>query len=270
VTTTSLTPASAWPDLVAVAVLGTDRRDPPPPLAGPVAEVILESSTARDVASAFVVQVGAQVVIERAAAAPSAAVALLVPADVDQRPPCSLRAASLLQRIVADWPILEPEWIALAESGGWRLSPELVPMLLRRHRARPDRRAAVCALAGPVADWLVGHLPELGPSSRRSGVTPPVDLPSDLQALLGRSPGEIAVAIGQGLQMGRYTVASGAVVVHLLARLPLEVLADLVVELEALDPHLPGRGLVHHLVDLAEVRLAVAHELAPLHHEETP
>lgn len=259
-TDTSL--ARSWDDLVAVALVGTDRRDPPAPPSGPIAEFALEAPS-RDAAGSLVQQVAAITVVQRAAGRARPPATPLAAAPVDPRPMCTPDAAALLERIVVEWPMLESDWLHVARVGGWRLSPDLVPMLLRRHRADPDTRALVVELAGPVADWLVDHVDGLAPTARRGPSRPAVALPPELAAVVDAPVAEVVAVIADGLRRQRYTMASRAVVVHLVARLPIDTLAPLATALDALDPDLPGRGLVHHLIDLVEVRLAVSERLHP-------
>lgn len=255
---------AAWDDLLAASLLGTDRREPPAAPPGPLAEMMLEAPPT-DAARALVQQVAALTVLDRAAGRALPAPPLLITPEIDTRPMCSPGAAAVMHRILVEWPMLEHEWLALAEAAGWRLSPDLVPLLLARHRADPDLRARTCHLAGPVADWLTEHISVLSPSSRRRRPAEPVVLPPELRAVETGSSDEILAVITDGLRRLRYTMASRAVVVHFVARIPVDRLAPLAAGLEGLerlDPALPGMGLVHHLLDLVETRLTMVRELA--------
>ena len=255
--------APYWAELVAAALLGTDRRDPPPAPGGPLAELELEQP-ARHPARALVCQVAATTVLRRAASRPLPAPRLVTRAPDDPRPPCSPAAADLLRRVVAEWPVLEGEWLTLAREGGWRLSADLVPLLLVRHRARPDRRAEVEALAGPVAPWLVDLLPTLAAAGRAAGAADhPVVLPGELEAVVAADAGRVVGVVADGLRRQRYTPPSRGVLVHLVARLRPDVLDDVRRRLEALDPQMAGIGLAYHLADLAATRWAIHRALAP-------
>lgn len=264
-TDSSIAPSGAtagpvgWTDLVTVAVLGTDRRDPPPAPPGPLAELALEAPPA-DPAAALVQMVAAATALDRAAAPVAPALPLLVPAEDDPRPLCSPRAARLLRRAITDWPVLEREWFDLADSAQRRLSPDLVPLLLWRHRARPDMRARVCVAAGPVADWLVDQVPSLAPARSRASSPPAVAMPAELARVAQGSAAEIAAVVVDGIRRQRYTTASGSVVVHLLAHVPADHLPHLARALDDLDPDLPGRGLVLGLLDLVDLRRAIVAE----------
>jgi hypothetical protein len=267
-------PGLVWSDLVAAALIGTDRREPPAPAVGALATLALEAPPA-DAAAALAQQVAALTVLGRASASPPRPPALLIPVDDDPRPMCSPAAAHLAHRIVAEWPMLEREWLESASLGGWRLSPDLVPVLLRRHRSNPQMRALVCELSGPLADWLTDHLPALAPATRRTTTARvPIALPPELAAAAIADVEAMLAVLTDGLRRQRYSMASRAVVVELVVRMPIDHLPQLAEGLDALDPHLPGRGLVHHLLDLVETRLAIARELSPdtqlLQPEETP
>jgi hypothetical protein len=252
-----------WAELVSVALLGTDRRDPPAPPPGPLAELALEHP-APDAAGALVQQVATLTALRRAAARPTPAPPLLVrPAD-DPRPCCPPAAADLLRRVIADWPALETEWFALAAAGGWRLAPDLVPVLLARHRARPETRSMVEQLAGPVAAWLADLLPGLAAAPRRSSAADTaVVLPGELEQVVDSDASTVVAVVADGLRRQRYTSPSRAVLVHLVARVRPSELDGIRNRLEHLDPQMTGIGVAYHLADLAATRLAMHRHLTP-------
>jgi hypothetical protein len=252
-----------WAELVSVALLGTDRRDPPDPPVGPLAELALEHPAA-DSAGAVVQQVAALTALRRGAARPVPSPPLLVAAAPDPRPCCPPAAADLLRRALADWPVLESEWLALASSHGWRLSPDLVPILLARHRARPETRQVVDRLAGPIGAWLADLLPGFAPSPRRSSATDAaVALPGELERIVDADASTVVAVVADGLRRQRYTSPSRAVLVHLVARVRPSELDGIRNRLEHLDPQMAGIGLAYHLADLAATRLAIHRHLTP-------
>jgi hypothetical protein len=252
-----------WAELVSVALLGTDRRDPPDPPAGPLAELALEHPGV-DAAGALVQQVAALTVLRRAAALPAPPPPLLVRPTDDPRPCNPPAAADLLRRVIADWPALEAEWLALAAAGGWRLSPDLVPLLLARHRARPETRPAVEHLAGPVAAWLADLVPGLAAAPRRSSAAGTVvELPGELEQVVDADASAVVAVVADGLRRQRYTSPSRSVLVHLVARVRPSELDGIRHRLEHLDPQMAGIGLAYHLADLAATRLAIHRHLTP-------
>lgn len=157
-----------WHALVAVAALGTDRREPPEPPIGLLADLAADDRRA-DAAGRVLQQAAASTVVRRAGSTPlvvDASTALAPPAS-DAREVTSPTATALWRAVCADWPVLEDEWLATVLSSGHRLSPELVVPLLVRHRNDSVRHATVRAAAGPVADWLIDWNPRLGPTARR-------------------------------------------------------------------------------------------------------
>jgi hypothetical protein len=141
-----------WDELVAVALLGTDRRDPAAPPPGPVADVVADVRNARaalDAAGAVLVEVAALAAGRRAGLRPGPVVAPPQPPPPDRRPEVPARARLVLARLLAEWPVLEDEWMVTALAGGWRIPGDVAVELLQRHRRDPLRRARVEVLAGP-------------------------------------------------------------------------------------------------------------------------
>ena len=66
------------------------------------------------------------------------------------------------------WPVLEDEWLAVVERRGWRLPPDVLVGLLRRHRTDAARRARVAAHRRAARRrGCVEHQPELAPAAPR-------------------------------------------------------------------------------------------------------
>ena len=144
---------SPWDDLVAVALLGTDRRSlPSPGIDGPLSAA-LHSLPPGDLLSAAAVvwhyrSVGTRAALSDAQSQPSA--------PLDTRPMVTAGAALALVRLVENTrlrPIL-PEWMTLAEDAGLRLPPELVPAVFE-----VSRTPAAARLAGPLGLWLAERNP---------------------------------------------------------------------------------------------------------------
>lgn len=259
-----------WRELVTTALLGTDRRDPPTAdglLGDLVADTVRETPSARMLA-----HVAACTAIRRAGVRPGVPKPPLVEAPDDERPPCVPAAVDRWHHIITSWPVLEDEWMVTLITRGWRAAPELVPAMLRRHRRDRIRRARVMIAAGPTADWLIDHLPELGTAPTKSAsvdIDPEslselveLPIPSDLGALRDRSGAEIGGAIAVGLEERLYVEAHRAVLINLVARCAPDGLVDIADVLDSVDPMSPGRGLASVLADLATTRHRMLDELS--------
>ncbi|WP_030423159.1 DUF5691 domain-containing protein [Streptomyces sp. NRRL F-5065] len=156
-----------WDDLVAAALLGTDRRTPPGHAAGRAA--------GRDAPAALLDAAAVATVRRRAGLAPARAARRPAPAPEDPRPPLPEAAARRLTTLLADRPGLAaggrrgaapdlmellPQWLATANAHGYAAPAAVLPALLDAARARTDLRAAVLAFAGPRALWLARLNPD--------------------------------------------------------------------------------------------------------------
>ena len=257
-----------WDELVAVAMLGTDRRNPPD---APEAIADIVDDTVRERPSErMLAQVAAMVAARRAGVLPGSPLPALVPPPVDDRPAIVPAAVERWYHVTTSWPVLEDEWMLEVISGGRRLPPELVPDVLVRHRTDPGRRARALVACGPVANWLVELVPEL--SGRDSGAVVPVDdealgelpelpIPTDLAVLLGATGPEVAAVLGTALAGGDLVHAHRAVLVNLLARVRRDALADIERALAAIAPTSSGFALASVLADLAGTRRRMLDEL---------
>ncbi|HEY3486103.1 MAG TPA: hypothetical protein VGK49_12015, partial [Ilumatobacteraceae bacterium] len=178
--------AGYWADLVTTALLGTDRRDPPPPPAGPladlVADAVLDSPSERMIAA-----VAACTVARRAGVVPGAPGVVLAPPAADPRPLCPAAASVTWRHLAREWPVLEDEWVVTVWENGWRLPADVLVALLVRHRGDPVRRARVALVAGPIAPWVTEHVPALEPRGEHGPVAagavrslPELAVPPDL------------------------------------------------------------------------------------------
>jgi hypothetical protein len=258
-----------WHDLVTTALLGTDRRDPPP-AEGPLGDLIADTVRA-DPSSRMLAQVAACTAVRRAGVLPASTLPALAPAPSDDRPACVPAAVDRWHHIVVSWPVLEDEWMLTLIGNGWRAAPELVPAMLRRHRRDPLRRARVVIAAGPLAPWLVEHLPDLGPPQNQAAfaVDPEhvaaltaLPIPAELAVLLDRSGAEIGGTVAHGLEDRSLGEAHRAVLTNLVARCAPDALIDIADVLDAVDPIAPGRGLASVLADLATTRHRMLDELS--------
>ncbi len=256
-----------WRDLVAVALLGTDRRDPP---VAPTAIADLVADTAsRSPSQRLLADVAATAVVRRAGIQPGPALDELAPPELDERPLCPQAATERWHHITASWPVLEDEWVLALLSNGWRVSPDLVPLLLARHRRDPVRRARVIAATGPLGDWLVEHVDDLEATGRTSLVGPDewAELPTlpisvELAQLLDLPGGQSGDVLARSIEDGALAGSHKPMLVNLVARVRSSSLDELARALDGVDPTAPGHGLASVLADLAVTRRRMLDELA--------
>ena len=152
-----------WDELVTVALLGTDRRDPPP-IDGPIGDVVADAM-APNPAERMLTEVAAATSVRRAAFVPRDRAEPMTPPAVDQRPVCPPAAVRRWLHVVASWPVLEDEWTLTLIEHGWRADPQIVPAMLGRHRTDAGRRSHAVVAAGPLAEWLAEHVESLRPAT---------------------------------------------------------------------------------------------------------
>ncbi|MFH8807851.1 DUF5691 domain-containing protein [Streptomyces hygroscopicus] len=160
---TSTTPVASWDDLVAAALLGTERRTPPvAPLPG------------QDAPSALLDAAALSTVRRRAGLRPAPARPGPGRAPEDPRPMLPVAACGRLATLLADRSApgrggprsapdlaeLLPQWLVLANYYGYRVPDALLPALLDAARARTDLRPEALTLGGPRALWLARLNPD--------------------------------------------------------------------------------------------------------------
>ena len=257
-----------WHELVTVALLGTDRREPPASPPGALADVV-DDSVAPTASARMLTAVGGCVAARRAGLRPLPPAPVLAPPEPDDRPLLPIEAARRWRRSIPAWPVLEDEWLAVTERRGWRLPPDVLVGLLRRHRTDGVRRARVLRMGGPLAAWLLELQPDLRSSAKRRpapGIDDPLPglaVPPELLNLLEAGPTVVVPGVLGGLRTGAYDLTHRAVLVNFIARMRTDALAPLAAALGA-----PGdlpysiTGLCHSLAELASTR---AHMLEELH-----
>jgi len=262
-----------WHELVTVALLGTDRRDPPVPPVGALADLV-DDTAAPTPSARMLAAVSGCVAARRAGLTPlPPAPALAPPAagdhgQTDARPMLPAAAARRWRHVIPAWPVLEDEWLAVTERAGWRLPPDVLVGLLRRHRNDPVRRARVLRMGGTVAAWLLEHQPEL--LSSATGRRPPaiddplpgLAVPPELLALLTATPDVVVPAVLAGLRTRTLDHTHRAVLVNFVARVRTDALLPLAAALAAPDD-LPFSvaGMCHSLAELAATRAHMLEEL---------
>ena len=260
---------ASWDDLVAVAMLGTDRRNPPSPT-GMIADVV-DDTVRSSPSERMLAQVAATVVVRRAGVLPGPARLLIAGPDADDRQVCVPAAIERWHHVVSSWHVLEDEWMLTLLTNGWRVPPDLVPELLTRHRSDPIRRARAEIACGPLAGWLVGHLPELAargaantqpdPSADDIAELPMLPIPPDLEPLLFADGDQVARQLAKAIDSGTLVHAHRAVLINLVARMHAGSLGAVATALEAIDGSSIGFPLASVLADLARTRERMLDEL---------
>jgi hypothetical protein len=246
---------------VTAALLGTDRRDPPEPPPGPIADLVADAQRP-DGASRMLVAVGALAAARRAGFVPRSAADAMQPPAPDDRPWCSSQAVATWRTVVREWPVLEDEWVLTMIEQGFRLPPDALVELLQRHRSDAVRRARVALAGGAPARWVVEHVPSLAAVSARTvpveTVTslPELPVPPELHDLLAADAHTFARRLGADFAAGAYGQPHRAVLVNLVARCRPAVLLDAADSLES-----TGVGLALALADEARLRHRMLTEL---------
>ena len=244
---------ATWRELVTTALLGTDRR-PPPPTSAPIADLVADAVRPDD-ASRMLAAVGAVAAARRAAFVPGPAAVPLQPPPADDHPWCSPAAVECWREVVREWPVLEDEWVLTVVERGLRVPPDALAELLSRHAGDAVRRARVVLAGGPAAAWLADHFDRLAAATSAAApaesvvALPELPLPPDLAALLSTDAHTFAEHLGRGFASAAFGAAHKAVLVNLLARCRPAVLLDAA---DALDR--TGIGLAFALADLARLR----------------
>ncbi|MGW7688054.1 DUF5691 domain-containing protein [Streptomyces asiaticus] len=160
---TSTASTVSWDDLVAAALLGTERRTPP-----------VAPRPGQDAPSALLDAAALSTVRRRAGLRTVPARPGPGRAPGDPRPALPTAARSRLALLLADRSApgrggsrsapdlaeLLPQWLALANHHGYRVPDALLPALLDAARARTDLRAEALTLGGPRALWLARLNPD--------------------------------------------------------------------------------------------------------------
>ncbi len=257
-----------WTEMVTVALLGTDRREPPSPPHGGLADLAADAPEPT-ASQRLLQQVAATTVVRRAGVLPGPPVSTVAPPDPDPRPLTPPSATATWRRIVSDWAVLEDEWVLTVIRSGRRLSPELVPPLLARHRTDATRHARVRAAAGPLGEWMISWSPRLGCASKQRvvpellGEVPELAITPDLAPLLGAPADRVAAVLAGGLVGGAFQHAHRAVLVNLVARVQPSSLPAMCTALDRVDPSCAAIGMAFALADLAHLRLHLLTELEP-------
>ncbi len=263
-----------WRQMVTVALLGADRRDPPVPLVGGLADLAADDPQATP-SQRLLQQVAACAVAQRAGVLPGRSASLVAPPRADQRPVTPPASTATWRRIVADWAVLEDEWLLTVIHSGHRLAPELIVPLLARHRTDATRHARALVAAGTLGQWMIDWSPRLACASKKPvvieaiGELPELAIVPELLPVLRASPTQAARTIAGGLSSGVFGTSHRAVLVNLVARIPAASLPALGEAIGGIDPSQPTIGLAFALADLARLRHQMLTELETVIERET-
>ncbi len=257
-----------WNEMVTVALLGTDRRDPPAPPAGGLADLAADDPQPTP-SQRLLQQVAGCTVVRRAGLMAGAPVATVAPPMPDPRLATPKSATPTWRRVVADWPVLEDEWVLAVVRSGRRLAPELVPPLLARHRTDATRHARALVAAGPLGTWMIEWSPRLACTAKKPpviellGELPELAIVPELVSLLSAPATQVAQTLAAGLSSAQLGRAHRAVLVNLLARMDPSSLPAVAQAIDRVDPSSPSIGLAFALADLAHLRHHMLTELEP-------
>jgi len=194
-------------------------------------------------------------------------VATVAPPAADARPVTPQIASSTWRRVVADWPVLEDEWVLAVLRNGRRLAPDLVPPLLGRHRTDATRHARALLAAGPLGQWMIDWSPRLACTAKQPPVVellsnvPELPIVPELLPLLTAPAAQVARTLAAGLSSAQLGSAHKAVLVNLIARIPAASVQPVAQALDRVDSSSPSIGVAFALADLAHLRHHMLTEL---------
>lgn len=291
---------NAWDELVAGAVLGTERRPPAPPeSADPRVNALLAAIDWADAEGALLAGAAALALYREAGRrAARDTEPPPVTAAPETRPRCGAPAGDRLAELLdGHHRALLPEWLRTADARGLRAPEELLPALLELARWQRDLRELVVAVAGERGRWLARINPDWAYAAaaadrpERDWATAPRDArpllltrlrradPAVARELLERSwPTEAAAdraalldALGEGLSMADEPFVEAALddrrkevrraAAGLLTRLPQSRLAGRMADRLRPLVHAEGTARKRLVADLpAEVDAAMARD----------
>ena len=153
----------------------------------------------------------------------------------------------------------------MAESSREKFERRYLTVLeaMLRHRRDAVRRARVALAGGPLASWLVDHVPELEAGGRATVAAeavanlPELAIPPELAELLPLDAHTFVQRLLPGFESREYGPAHKGVLVNLLARCRPEVLVDTADALASVST-----GLAVALADLCRLRHRMLDELS--------
>jgi hypothetical protein len=184
------------------------------------------------------------------------------PASADKRPIAPAATSTTWRTIVAEWPVLEDEWMLTVIGNGYRLAPDVLVAALMRHRTDPVRRARAALAGGPLSAWLIDNVAGLAATSARTvpadavGSLPELAIPPELAHLLDVDAHTFVQRLLPRFGSGELGPPHRAVLTNLLARCRPAVLPDAADALEA-----TATTLTLPLAELCRLRHAMLEEL---------
>lgn len=158
-------PIAIWGELVAAAMLGTDRRPPDLPAAGGELGALLGRLAASDDPPGELLGAAAAVASYQRAGwlpQPDSAPAF-APGPPDDLPACPARAGRHLAKMLAgEHEAALPEWLAALAASGRAAPAGLLPALLDQGGKSDSIRALITPVLGARGRWLAGLNPDWG------------------------------------------------------------------------------------------------------------
>jgi hypothetical protein len=152
-----------WAELIATALVGTDRRTPTLPLdGGALGDLLGRLGPGEDAPGALLGAAAAVALYRRAGWLPTSGIAEpFPPCPPDDLPPCSRRAGGhLAQMLSGAHAQALPEWLAALAAAGRGVPPALLPALLDHGLKSDAIRSQIAAVLGSRGRWLAGLNPD--------------------------------------------------------------------------------------------------------------
>ncbi len=153
--------SALWPDIVKIALLGTERQAADWPAAeGPLGQLLAQLDPSQREAS-LLSAAAAISLYQRTGSMPTLdAQAPSPPCAAEELPWCSPRAGGHLKALCrGEHAEVLPEWLAAAGARNKLALPETLPALLDLGRDKPELRAAVLPVLGQRGRWLAAQNP---------------------------------------------------------------------------------------------------------------
>jgi hypothetical protein len=152
---------NGWEELVATALLGTQRRPLDKAALPGSVRSLLDGQSAQDAAAEFLDVAALMTGYRRAGLAVGRKAEPVAAAPPDERLLIASAARARLARLLSmNDPDVFDEWLLAVRDRGLRVSPERLPALASAAGGRVASRPLTAAVAGPLGEWLAGLNPE--------------------------------------------------------------------------------------------------------------